>query len=90
MRQTNLSAVLISWCTRASETSQVIVQILLGTVTPIMLIGLTQIWKFTDTVRKRIYRAGRLSDRDWDFCDAMERRDRGATFFQEFSRIHHL
>jgi Ni/Fe-hydrogenase subunit HybB-like protein len=36
-------------------TSQVIVQILLGTVTPIMLIGLTQIWKFTDTVRKRIY-----------------------------------
>ena len=36
-------------------TSQVIVQILLGTVTPIMLIGLTQVWKFTDTIRKRIY-----------------------------------
>ncbi len=36
-------------------TSQVIVQILLGTVTPIVLIGLTQIWKFTDTIRKRIY-----------------------------------
>ena len=35
--------------------SQVIVQILLGTVTPILLIGLTQIWKFTDTIRKRIY-----------------------------------
>ena len=35
--------------------SQVIVQILLGTVTPILLIGLTQIWKFTDTIRNRIY-----------------------------------
>ena len=36
-------------------TSQVIIQILLGTVTPILLIGLTQIWKFTDPIRKRIY-----------------------------------
>jgi len=36
-------------------TSQVIIQILLGTVTPIVLIGLTQVWKFTDTIRKRIY-----------------------------------
>jgi len=36
-------------------TSQVIIQILLGTVTPILLIGLTQIWKFTEAIRKRIY-----------------------------------
>lgn len=36
-------------------TSQVIVQILLGTVTPIALIGLTQMLSFTETVRKRIY-----------------------------------
>ncbi|MGO9086355.1 MAG: NrfD/PsrC family molybdoenzyme membrane anchor subunit [Candidatus Sulfotelmatobacter sp.] len=35
--------------------SQVIVQILLGTVTPIALLGLTQIWKMSETVRKRIY-----------------------------------
>ena len=35
--------------------SQVIVQILLGTVTPIALIGLTQFLKFTETIRKRIY-----------------------------------
>jgi Ni/Fe-hydrogenase subunit HybB-like protein len=35
--------------------SQVIVQILLGTVTPIALLGLTQIWKLTDVARKRIY-----------------------------------
>ena len=35
--------------------SQVIVQILLGTVTPIALIGLTQIVKLTDTARKGIY-----------------------------------
>jgi Ni/Fe-hydrogenase subunit HybB-like protein len=35
--------------------SQVIVQILLGTVVPISLLGLTQVLKFSDTVRKRIY-----------------------------------
>jgi Ni/Fe-hydrogenase subunit HybB-like protein len=36
-------------------TSQVIVQILLGTVTPIALLGLTQILKLTEIARKRIY-----------------------------------
>jgi Ni/Fe-hydrogenase subunit HybB-like protein len=35
--------------------SQVIVQILLGTVTPIALLGLTQIWKLTEIARRRIY-----------------------------------
>ena len=35
--------------------SQVIIQILLGTVTPITLLGLTQILKLTDIARKRIY-----------------------------------
>jgi len=35
--------------------SQVIIQILLGTVTPIALLGITQIVKFTDLIRKRIY-----------------------------------
>jgi len=35
--------------------SQVIVQILLGTVTPIALLGLTQVLRLTDTARKRIY-----------------------------------
>ena len=35
--------------------SQVIVQILLGTVTPIALLGLTQILKLTEITRRRIY-----------------------------------
>jgi Ni/Fe-hydrogenase subunit HybB-like protein len=35
--------------------SQVMIQILLGTVTPIALLGLMQVVKPTDTVRKRIY-----------------------------------
>lgn len=35
--------------------SQVIVQILMGTVTPIALLGLTQVMKLTETARKRIY-----------------------------------
>ena len=36
-------------------TSQVIVQILLGTVTPIALLGLIQLVKLSETARKRIY-----------------------------------
>jgi Ni/Fe-hydrogenase subunit HybB-like protein len=36
-------------------TSQVIIQIMLGTVTPIALIGLTQLLRCSDIARKRIY-----------------------------------
>src|SRR5690242_4074013 len=36
-------------------TSQVIIQILLGTVTPIVLLGLMQIIKLNDVARKRVY-----------------------------------
>jgi len=36
-------------------TSQVIIQILLGTVTPIALLGLTQVLRLGDIARKRIY-----------------------------------
>jgi len=36
-------------------TSQVIIQILLGTVTPIALLGMTQVLTISDVVRKRIY-----------------------------------
>jgi Ni/Fe-hydrogenase subunit HybB-like protein len=36
-------------------TSQVIIQILLGTVTPIVLLGLMQILKLSETARNRIY-----------------------------------
>jgi len=35
--------------------SQVIIQILLGTVTPIALLGVTQLLKFSEVARKRIY-----------------------------------
>ncbi len=35
--------------------SHIVVQILLGTVTPIVLLGLTQVAKLTDLARKRIY-----------------------------------
>ena len=36
-------------------TSQVIIQIILGTVTPIVLLGLMQIIKLSDVARKRVY-----------------------------------
>jgi Ni/Fe-hydrogenase subunit HybB-like protein len=38
--------------------SQVILQILLGTVTPILLLALTQVFKLSEPVRKRIYMLG--------------------------------
>jgi Ni/Fe-hydrogenase subunit HybB-like protein len=36
-------------------TSQVQIQILLGTLLPITLLAATQLWKFTDAVRRRLY-----------------------------------
>jgi predicted membrane protein len=41
-------------------TSQVILQIYVGTVLPLCLLALTQVLKFSDTVRKRIYVAAGL------------------------------
>jgi Ni/Fe-hydrogenase subunit HybB-like protein len=35
--------------------SQVLIQIYIGTLAPILLLALTQLWKFSDVVRKRIY-----------------------------------
>jgi Ni/Fe-hydrogenase subunit HybB-like protein len=36
-------------------TSQVVLQILLGTCLPLALLGIVQIWKLTEKVRRRIY-----------------------------------
>ena len=35
--------------------SHIVIQIILGTVTPILLLALTQVWKLGEMVRKRIY-----------------------------------
>ena len=64
-------------------TSQVIIQILLGTVTPIALVGLTQVLKFTD-ITKTYLRTSRMFDHDRHFCDALECGDRRPAFFQSF------
>ncbi len=62
-------------------TSQVIIQILLGTVTPITLLGITQVLKLTDTIRKRIYALAGSPHRHRHFRHALERRHRRPAFF---------
>jgi Ni/Fe-hydrogenase subunit HybB-like protein len=36
-------------------TSQVVIQVFLGTLLPITLLAATQLWKFTETLRRRLY-----------------------------------
>ena len=71
-------------------TSQVIIQILLGTVTPIAMLGLMQVLNLTDSSAQTDLHRGRVFDRNRYFCHALERGDRWPAFLQEFSRLHHL
>ena len=70
--------------------SHIVVQILLGTLTPIVLLGLTQVAKLTDLARKRIYVLSGCLTHDWNLRHALERGHRRPALFQELSRIYHL
>ena len=70
--------------------SQVIVQILLGTVAPIALLGLTQVLEADRHAPQTDVRSGRMSDGDRHFCYALECRHRWPALFQEFPRIHDI
>ena len=70
--------------------SQVIVQILLGTVLPIAMIGLLQLLKLSENAPQADLRPGRRPDLGGYFCHALERRDRRTAFLQEFSWVHDL
>ncbi len=71
-------------------TSQVVIQILAGTVLPIGLLALTQVLKLPEMARKRIYSACGLADPDRHLRHALECRHRRAAILQELSRIHDL
>jgi Ni/Fe-hydrogenase subunit HybB-like protein len=63
--------------------SQIVLQIILGTLVPLTLLFITQVWKnsLSAIVRKRI---------DQRLCHALECGDWRAALLQEFSRLHHL
>ena len=68
----------------------IVIQICLGTLTPLILLGMTQVVKLPEIVRKRIYVRRRLPDADRHLCHALECGDRRAVVLQELSRLHHL
>ena len=70
--------------------SQIVLQICLGTLLPLVLLFLTQVVKLTEIVRKRIYVLCRLPDPDRRLRHALERGDRRAVVLQELSRLHDL
>ena len=69
-------------------TSQIVLQIGLGTLVPIALLGLTQLLRLRDRTRVRIYVTRRRPDAGRHFCDALERRHRRAALFEELPRLH--
>ena len=68
----------------------IVIQILLGTLVPIVMLGLTQVVKLPEIVRKRIYSTAGCADAGWHLCHALECGDRRAVVLKEFSRIHDL
>ena len=68
----------------------IVIQILLGTLTPILLLAATQVLPLNEARRRLTYGVAGLPDHDGYFCDALERGDRRATLFQELPRLHDL
>ena len=69
--------------------SQVILQILMGTLVPLALLAANQLWTFSEAKRKDV-RDGLQADHDRDFRHALERGDRRAAVLQELPGIYHL
>ena len=70
--------------------SQVILQIILGTLVPLALLAANQLWRFSEARRKAMYLDCLAADPDWHLRHALERGDRGPVVFQEFPWVHHL
>ena len=70
--------------------SHIVVQIFLGTITPLVLLALTQVLKMSEMGRKRIYATRGMLDPDRYLRHALERRDRRAAVLQKFSRVHNI
>ncbi len=70
--------------------SQIVVQILVGTLLPLGLLFLTQVVKLAEVVRKRIYVFCGSLILDQRLRHALERGDRRPVVLKELSWVHHL
>ena len=70
--------------------SQIVLQICLGTLTPLILLAITQVVKLPEIVRKRIYAIAGCLDADRHLRHALECGDRRPAVQQELSRLHDL
>ena len=73
-----------------SYVTHIVIQILLGTLTPIILLAITQMVRLAEVRRKVIYATAGLSDTHRHLRHALERRDRRSALLQELPRIHDL
>ena len=72
--------------------SQIVLQILIGTLVPMVLLFITQVWKhsLSELARKSHLRHLRFADTDQRLRHALERSHRRPTVLQELPRLHHL
>ena len=70
--------------------SQIVLQLLVGTVTPIILLGIVQVTKLAPLHSPPHLRHRRLPRPGRRLCHALERRHRRPALLQELPRIHHL
>ena len=70
--------------------SQIILQIVLGTLVPLALLAVNQLWRFSAAARRAMYTVACEPDAGGNLRHALERGDRRATVLQEFPGIHHL
>ena len=70
--------------------SQVILQILLGTLVPLALLAANQLFRILRGAAQGDVHGRRRPDPDRDLRHALERGDRRATVLEELSRLHHL
>ena len=68
----------------------IVIQIVLGTCLPIALLGLAQLVRLRERLRKGLYVDGRRAHVDRHLRHALERRHRRSTLLQELPGLHHL
>ena len=68
----------------------IVIQIILGTLTPLVLLFITQVVKLPETCPQAHVRRRRLAGPDRDLRHALERGDWRTVVLKELSRLHHL
>ena len=70
--------------------SHIVIQILLGTLVPLLLLAAVQLFRFGERARQPLYADGRRPHAHWHLRDALERRHRRPAVLEELPGIHDL